>query len=179
MNNILLISEDYIKTNTNLTDNVDGKYVLPAIRNAQELYLSPIIGQCLYGKLLQLVADGTIAETENEPYKTLIDDYIMPYLAYQTIVNLIPEVSTKITNFGTVISNDEHLTNVATEDRALVMGQYQSYADGYLKKLQNYLKDNKDNYPELECGGCKDGAELNSAASTGLWLGGVRGKRIV
>ena len=52
MTNILLISEDYIKTNSNLNDNVWGDYLLPAIREAEDIGLQSILGSCLYAPVV-------------------------------------------------------------------------------------------------------------------------------
>lgn len=172
MTKILLISEDTIKTHSNLNDNVWGKSLTPAITTTQDIWLSQILGKSLYHRLLGLVEDGGIRNTQYQAYKVLLDDYVQNYLIYQTLVNLIPEISTKITNMGLVVSNDEHVQNVTQGERDLVMGQYQKYADAYCKMLQDFLKENRNDFPELDCE-----AELNSAADTGLWLGGVRGRK--
>ena len=106
-------------------------------------------------------------------YKELLDNYIANFLIYQTLANLIPEISTKITNMGLVVSNDEHVQNVTQGERDLVMGQYQKYADAYCKMMQDFLKENRDSFPELNCCGAPT---LDSSAETGLWLGGIRSK---
>lgn len=172
MTKILLISEDTIKTHSNLNDNVWGKSLTPAITTTQDIWLSQILGKSLYHRLLGLVEDGGIRNTQYQAYKVLLDDYVQNYLIYQTLVNLIPEISTKITNMGLVVSNDEHVQNVTQGERDLVMGQYQKYADAYCKMMQDFLKENRSDFPELNCE-----AELGSAADTGLWLGGVRGRK--
>ena len=107
-------------------------------------------------------------------YKELLDNYIANFLIYQTLANLIPEISTKITNMGLVTSNDEHVQNVTQGERDLVMGQYQKYADAYCKMMQDFLKENRDSFPELNCCGS---TTLDSSADTGLWLGGTRGRK--
>lgn len=172
MTKILLISEDTIKTHSNLNDNVWGKTLTPAITTTQDIWLSQILGKDLYHRLLELVESGGIRNAQFKAYKVLLDDYIQNYLIYQTLVNLIPEISTKITNMGLVVSNDEHVQNVTQGERDLVMGQYQKYADAYCKMMQDFLKENRKDFPELNCE-----AELDSAASSGLWLGGVRGRK--
>ena len=42
MTTILLISEDYVKTNSGLDNNVYGKFLMPAIKEAQEMGLQTI-----------------------------------------------------------------------------------------------------------------------------------------
>lgn len=179
MRNVLLVSEDTIKTYSGLNDNIFGKSLLPAIRESQEIGLQGIIGHCLYERLCSMVADGSIEEIENLPYKTLLDEYVSYYLIYQTIYDLIPIIGTKIGNIGVVVSNDEHVVNLSEDERDRVDTYYEYRADFYCKRLQEYLLNNKELYPELDecsCGQMK--ANLDSAASTGLWLGGYRSRKI-
>ena len=176
MTNILLISEDTLKTYSHLNDNIWGKSLTPAIITAQDIYLQKFLGSCLYKKVLELVENGGIRNKNYAMYKELLDDYIANFLIYQTLANLIPEISTKITNMGLVVSNDEHVQNVTQGERDLVMGQYQKYADAYCKMMQDFLKENRDSFPELNC--C-DEAELNSSASSQLFLGGRRGRKLL
>ena len=173
MTNILLISEDTLKTYSHLNDNIWGKSLTPAIITAQDIYLQKFLGSCLYKKVLELVQNGGIRNENYVMYKELLDNYIANFLIYQTLANLIPEISTKITNMGLVASNDEHVQNVTQGERDLVMGQYQKYADAYCKMMQDFLKENRDSFPELNCCGAPT---LDSSAETGLWLGGTRSK---
>ena len=174
MTNILLISEDTLKTYSHLNENIWGKSLTPAIITAQDIYLQKFLGSCLYKKVLELVKSGEIRNENYVMYKELLDDYITNFLIYQTLANLIPEISTKITNMGLVTSSDEHVQNVTQGERDLVMGQYQKYADAYCKMMQDFLKENRDSFPELNC--C-DAPNLNSSAECGLFLGGTRGRK--
>ena len=176
MTNILLISEDTLKTYSHLNDNVFGKSLTPAIITAQDIYLQKFLGSCLYKKVLELVENGGIRNENYAMYKELLDNYIANFLIYQTLANLIPEISTKITNMGLVTSSDEHVQNVTQGERDLVMGQYQKYADAYCKMMQDFLKENRDSFPELNCCGSPT---LDSSAETGLFLGGRRGSKLL
>lgn len=177
MTKILLISEDYIKTNSGLNDNVWGTYLGPAIREAQDIKLQQILGTTLYQSLLKMVENGAIRNDDFKPYKTLLDDFIQVYLMYQTISDLVPIIGVKLTNLGVVVSNDEHTTNLTQGERELVQTYYEQRAEFYGKRLQNYLIENRENYVELN--NCTDiKPTLNSVAETGLWLGGLRSKRL-
>lgn len=177
MAKVLLISEDKIKTLSGLDDNIWGKNLLPAVREAQEIGLQGIIGSCLYERLCSMVEDGSIMDNENIAYKTLLDNQIQYYLLYKVISDLIPIIGVKLGNIGVVISNDEHVQNLTEDERSRVDTYYEQKADWYTKRLQDFLKANKELFPELNCGCECDGnvkPNLESAASTGLWLGGYR-----
>lgn len=177
MAEILLSSEMFIKSVTNVSDNLSGKYILSSLREAQEVSLKNIVGESLLARMKELVSNGSIDYHENIMYKYLIDK-CQYYLAYMTIVEVVNKVTYKIGNAGLVKTTDENLT-VASKDEVIHQKDYyQSKADFYCFELQNYLLCHRADYPELDDCTCnKIRATLYSAASCGIFLGGARGKR--
>lgn len=177
MAEILLSSEVFIKSVTNISDNVAGKYILASLREAQEVGLKNIIGERLLEKLKSLVKDGKIDEHENIRYKYLLNK-CQYYLAYMTIVEMVYKVSYKIGNAGVVKTTDDNL-QVATFDEIIAQKEYyQSKADFHCMEVQNYILEDMVGYPEVDENLCrKIHATLHSAATCGFFLGGARGKR--
>lgn len=176
MNKILLVSEDFVKTNSALNDNLWGKFLLPAILEAQDINLQTYLGECLYKTILGMVADGSITASTNEVYKALLDDYIQPYLLYQVQANIIPTINVKLGNIGSVVSNDEHIATLSQGNIDLVQSDFQHKADFYVQRMLNFILNHSSEFNLDECA-CKElNAHLNSAASTGLWLGGLSGQ---
>lgn len=174
MIDILFISEKKIKEASTLNDNLWGKYLLPAIKSAQEINLMPILGEKLYDKLQILIYERKVEDEENINYKVLLDKFIAPYLTYQVLANLIPDISVKLSNAGTITTTDEHIQNLSKGDRDLLQEKYQNTADAYSYKLIDFLKNNSKDFPEIdECDFDKSGS------NTGIWLGGMRGKRVI
>ena len=189
---VLLTSEDTVKELTAISDNVESKYLLPAIREAQDVYLREIIGDQLMAKLQWCVDNnafrGAFApadfnddfETEgggNPQYKKLLGK-IQYYLAYKTVAELIPKVSYKVVNMGLVKTSDDNVQNATYNEIVLQRDYYVSRADYYCLMLQNFLLENKSDYPELSQQKANEiHATLKSAASCGIWLGGPRGKK--
>lgn len=173
MAEILLSSEAFVKSVSSISDNTAGKYILPSLREAQEIGLKGILGDPLLAKLKQLIKDGQL----DGVYKTLVDR-CQYYLAYKTIVEVANKVSYKIGNFGVAKSTDENL-QVATQDEiGKMMYYYQSKADAACLDLQNFLLEHRSDYPELtECACHKIESNLYSAASCGIFLGGARGRK--
>ena len=178
MQNILLISEDFVKSNSELTDNMYGKYLLPAIRTSQDLYLQPILGKTLYNTVIGMVADGSIVDPENAHFKELLDDYIQPYLLERVLADLVPVVSAKVANLGTVHSKDEYVENLSVTDAEKLQHLHIIKADSYCKRMQEYLLENSQMFPIDACTCNAMKSNLDSAASTGLWLGGYRAYRL-
>ena len=161
MKQILLINPDVVKSYSNLNDNLWEKYIRPAVSEAQSIELRTTLGDILYHQVLEMVGDGTITASTNTLYKTMLDEYIQPFLIYQTLVNLIPIISTKLVNLGTVVSNDEHLTNLSQPERELIQRHYVSRAAHYRMLLVNFLDNN---FPDCD--------RERSWDYCNIWLGG-------
>jgi len=174
MNKILLCSENFIKSATNISDNISGKLLSPAIYEAQDFDLRSILGDILTDKLISLVASGDIELPANEKYKILLDK-CQYFLAYTVVKNVCLLTAVKIDNAGLEQLSDEKMQPISIDDSYRIQHFYQMKADHFCKQIQNYLLDNKSLYPELtENSLHKIKYNLKSSATTGLWLGGVR-----
>lgn len=178
MAEILLSSEAFVKRVTSASDNLSGKYILPSLREAQEIGLRGILGDDLLAKIKDLRKEGTLETESGGVYKTLVD-HCQYYLAYMTIVEATNKVSYKVGNFGVTKTQDENLQVASQDEIAKMQYYYQSKADACCLALQNFLLEHRADYPELtECCCHKIESNLHSAASCGIFLGGARGKRL-
>ena len=177
MAEIILTSEKFVKSVTSVSDNIAGKYILPSLREAQEQGLKGILGDALLAKLKSLVANKEIDLESNAAYKILLDR-CQYYLAYAAIVEVTNKVSYKIGNFGVAKSSDENLQVASQDEIGKMQYYYQSKADAHCLDLQNFLLQNRSDYPELTENCCHTiESNLHSAASCGIFLGGARAKR--
>ena len=176
MTKVLLISEDYIKTNSALNDNLFGKYLTPSIMEAQDINLQAYLGECLYKTILGMVADNSITASTNEVYKALLDDYVQPYLLYQVQANIIPTINVKLGNIGSVVSNDEHISTLSQANIDLVQSDFQHKADFYAQRMLNFILNHSSEFNLDECACRSLRAHLDSSASTSIWLGGLSGQ---
>lgn len=173
---ILLSSESFIKSVSSISDNLSGKYILPSLREAQEIGLRGILGDALLDKLKTLIREENLDIEADGVYKILLDR-CQYYLAYMTIVEVTNKVSYKIGNFGVTKSNDENLQVASQDEIAKMQFYYQSKADACCLGLQKFLLDHRKDYPELtECCCDRIASNLKSAATCGIFLGGARGK---
>ena len=172
MTEYLLTSEDFIKSCTNISDNLSGKYLQSSIREAQEVVLRGILGDCLLDHCKQLMAAG---ELEGD-YADLVDR-CQYFLAWTVASDLGMRSSYKLTNFGLAKSNDENLSVATLDEIAANRGYYLAKADAQCYALQTWLLENRSLFPELrDCDCNRMRANLTSAASCGIYLGGARGK---
>ena len=174
MTDILLTSEQFVKDTTSISDNIAGKYLLPSIREAQEVDYRGIVGDALLEKLKADIAAGTLSGT----YLAAVQRS-QYFLAYTAVVKLSGKVSYKVTNFGVAKSDDENLKVVDPDELAHTRGEWQDAADSAALDLQNWLLENKADLPELTQHKCNQiAANLYSHATCGVFLGGARGKII-
>jgi len=173
---ILLTSEQFVKSATNVSDNLSGKFLLPSVREAQEINLRQILGDCLLDKLKSLVADDSIYGEGNEAYADLLN-HCQYYLAYKSIVDIIMKASYKIANAGLTKTSDENVQNASFDEIVRNQSYYQAKADSHCLMLQQWILNNKQAFPELKACDCaRIKSNLYSAATCGIWLGGARGK---
>ena len=178
MAEILLTSETFVKEASSISDNMAGKYLRSSIREAQEIYYRGIVGDGLLDRLKALVASGEITLETNAQYKALLDRS-QDFLANRAIVQLLAKIEAKVVNLGVVKTRDENVDNLSQDEVAKKQYYYQTNADSACLLLQNWLLENAAAFPELDECACRHiHANLRSAASCGLFLGGPRGKVI-
>lgn len=174
MEKILLVSGNFIKNVTNIDDNMPGKLIEPAIYEAQNEGLRGVLGDALVDRLEELVDNGDIDREGYEMYRKLLTK-CQYFLAYTAISNICMLTAVKVSPAGLEQVSDEHMEPLDMDDSFRLQSFYQKKADYLCHQLQNYVLNNKTAYPELkECDCRRMKANLFSAATTGLWLGGVR-----
>lgn len=176
MNNVLLTSPDFVRLNSNISDNVNSKVLTTAIREVQDDELQEIIGTILLEKLQNLVLTGDIEATENAKYKEVLDKAQM-FITYKVIAEVLLMVHSKIDNAGVLQTNDENMTNMTLDEVMTLKNHYDQKADHYCYLLQNYLMEHLSEIPELtEYQAWKIRSTLYTAANPSIFLGGARGR---
>lgn len=174
--NVLLIDPNFIRSTTNISNNLQDKYLHSAIRESVDCDLEEIYGTKLLEKVKKLVIDGEIQNDENKKYKELLDKSKY-FLTYSSISRVVVIASAKIDSMGVNTADDEHVDSLDLKEIFQLEKYYRNKADYYKKKLQLYLQENYKNLPELHnCNLYGIDSNTYSAASTGIFLGGARGK---
>lgn len=165
---VFFLSEQRLK-NDLLHDNVSGEYIRPAMITGQTVYLKEALGDSLYNTIEGMISEGSVLE----PYKTLLDDYIIPYLEFLVMAEITMNVSFKVRNLGVVTTNDVNATQTTMENTKYFQNYYQSKAEFYENRLRKYLTLHTDDFPEYKVCGCNDQI-TNPKGSTygGIYLGG-------
>ena len=170
MARVLLISEQTLKKNSVVNNNVDGMYILPAIEYAQDAGLQPLLGTKLYNKLMSLVENGDIMTSSD--YKFLLDEYITPYLINKVTADIQIPLAFKLRNQGVVQNTSENTYVPSLKDMQYVAQSYENKANFYGNRLSDYLKANRSKYPEYcSIDSCADMPSDSGAYKTGIYLG--------
>jgi len=145
---IYLISEQAIKDNTILNENVDPKLIAPAILESQDIHIQSLIGSGIYNKILSLIPSGAISLPANINYKTLLDSYLQPTLKYYVLSELVLPMTIKLMNKSVSTRSAENSSPISIDDMALVTESFKNKAEWYGQRMINYLKDNYTLFPE-------------------------------
>ena len=176
MKDILFTSADFIRSVTIVSDNLQDKYILSSIREAQDIEFQQVIGTRLYNRLKMMVEDESILFDFNVHYRELLDK-AQYFIAYQTLANLTVNSTFKINNVGVNTISDENVQSASLSDTFKLAKYYVDKADHYKMMLQNWLLKNKSYFPELLKSDISElSANVHSAASCNVFLGGARGK---
>lgn len=176
MRNTLLCSPDFIRLNSNISDNCNSKVIATGIREVQDDELQEILGQLLLNKLQELIENDTIDNPSNSIYKEVLDRSQM-FITYKVIARITVMYSFKIDNAGVFQSRDEYLDYVGIDDVLTLKNHYSQKADHYAYLLQNFLMEHLSEIPEItECQAWKIHSTLYSAANPSIFLGGDRGR---
>lgn len=138
---VAFISEQTIKENSIIETNVDAKIIANTILEVQDLELQPILGKDLYNSLAnEIVSASTIsAYTISASGKTLLDEYIQPFLIYGTLSYGFIPIHYKFTNKGLNRKNDENATTADSKELEYIRGNYQTKFDSYKQRLIKHL----------------------------------------
>lgn len=145
----LLISSQTIKAETLVNDNVDEMFIRDAIETAQEIHLKQLIGSKLVAKIESYIdAQGQWIVGSGQEYKTLLDDYIHPFLKRRVLADIIVPISFKIRNAGTVQNTAEYISQPSKNDVLYVQEHYANEANFYANRMSAFILRNIADYPE-------------------------------
>jgi hypothetical protein len=172
MARVFLISEQTVKKNSVINNNVDGLYLLPAIEYAQDAGLQPLLGSKLYNKLMDLVENSEITNPVNANYKLLLDEYIQPYLINKVTAEIQLPLAYKLRNQGVVQQTGENTYVPSLKDVQYVIQDYENKANFYGNRMSDYLHANISKYPEYcSVDSCADMPSNKNAYNTSIYLG--------
>ena len=155
------ITEQDLKDNTVIQNNLEAKLVEPFIKVAQDIHIVRILGTALATVMLadmSINVDG-ITEAATARFIDLLP-YVKDAHVYCTAAEATPFLAVRLTNKG-VNRRASEFTSPASEGEVTgIKINFANYGDYYNNKLECFLIDNVDTYPEFrqaeeDCDNCK------------------------
>jgi len=148
---IYFITENYLKTNTPITANVDVNDVTPYIATQAQLRVMPVLGTVFYNYLLTKYNNQTL----NNDEETLVA-YIQPVIAWRSAEDAVFGLTYQLKNKGLQTQFGDFSGSVTRSEVAFGMEHYAQKAAFFEQRLIKYLIANKGLYPEFTSDANKD-----------------------
>ena len=143
---LYFITENYLKTNTPITANVDVTDVTPYIATQAQLRVMPILGTYFFNYMLNVY--NTQAALPGSPEETLIK-FIQPIVAWRSAEDAVFGLTYQLKNKGLQTQNGDFSSSVSQREVAFGMDHYAQKAAFFEQRLIRYLIKNKNLFPEF------------------------------
>ncbi len=170
----LFISENFVKENSEIDENVDMKLINPTIWYCQKLYIEPALGTALYNDLIADVVAGSVTGDN----LTLVDDYIADALLYWVKHEIQVPLTYKFRNKSVSKNTDPNSQTVDFSEHKYLRDFYKPKAQEFTQRLKDYLCENSDLYPLYGTeNGIDEISPTESKPQVAVFLGGKLPKR--
>ena len=139
---LYFITENYLKTNTPITANVDVTDVTPYVATQAQLRIMPILGTVFFNHMLDVYNNQTASPDE----ETLIK-FIQPIVAWRSAEDAVFGLTYQLKNKGLQTQNGDFSSSVSQREVAFGMEHYAQKAAFFEERLIKYLIKNKKLFP--------------------------------
>jgi hypothetical protein len=160
MNDTTIITINDIKEVTSISNNIDVEQLEPFLMTSQDLHIRPILGDALMDAVISSVGTG------GTDYTTLVENYILKALAYASWHSAAPFLHMKTQKKGIVKQNSDNSDNIDINEFGIYSERIESTMTFYLRRLKEYLDDNKELYPLYSAS-----SQINPSNSSSIFLG--------
>jgi hypothetical protein len=144
MSTIYFVTEAYLKSTTNVGQNVDMQNVTPLIQTAADMWVRSILGTYFYNYLLT----GFNAQTLNADEIILVG-YIKPAVAWRTASDTVFNTSFQVKNKGVQTQSGDFSASPDFKSVSFIAHQTREKSEFYDNRLNEYLCENKALYPQF------------------------------
>jgi len=161
------ISTEYLKTTTHISTDIDPEKIQNSVRSVQDVYVQPELGTVLYNKCSSDIAASSLAGN----YATLVNTWVAPYLAWQTVADALPFWGVRIGNGGITRKSPEGATALDSSEVNSLAQKARQKAEFYKQRLIDYLCNHNELFPEYSTNTEEDITPRHSNHSSTIWLG--------
>ena len=130
-----IILPSVVKERMSLHDNVDDKLIYPEIKAVQDLYIMPLLGSTLFNKILNDIANNTLAGD----YKDLMDNYLIMAICNYVMSELPEGLNYQFWNKGVSQKTVDNATQPTMSEMYSIVAKYKSRAEHYVNRARMYL----------------------------------------
>lgn len=138
------ITENYLKANTPITQNVDSKDIIPFVKPASDMFIQNYLGSYFYVNLLA----SYNAQTLNSNETTLVA-IIQPIVAWRAAADAVYAMHYQLKNKGVQLQSGDQSSPAAQEEVVMLKRHYDQKAEFFEERLRKYLILNKDLFPDF------------------------------
>ena len=146
--NVLLISEQKLKDNTPINENVDSSELRFCIQMAQSIFLQESLGTNLYEHILGLVQNGDIDLPGNINYKELLNNFIQPMLIQYSYYYALDNFWVKFVNVGLQQYRSEQSNPIGQKEFIWMKNNARDSAQFLDNLLRRHLVFNTSKFPQ-------------------------------
>ncbi len=132
--NTYFVTENYIKSITALSANIDINSIMPFIGTYQDMYIADALGSNFYSYLLNAVSAQTLS-----PDETALVAKIQPALAWGAGYACLPSLTYKATAKGPQVQFGDNSGQITLEELTYLRNEYKSTSEFYMERLKNFL----------------------------------------
>ncbi|QDP63630.1 MAG: hypothetical protein Unbinned3987contig1001_6 [Prokaryotic dsDNA virus sp.] len=158
-NHVVFITRNRLIKDTPLSDTIDADIIMPVILLAQDKYIYPKLGDDLYNKLKNDIADGSL----EDDYKTLVENYIQKSLVQFAFAELLPVLRLKFSGHSVTQMNNEQGNGATYEELKPIMENAINMGEFYMKRMIDYISNKTDLFPEYSS---NTGGELSPSKTS-------------
>jgi hypothetical protein len=173
MKNVLLISEEVLKTYTAINENVQSDELRFCILQAQNIFIQESLGTNLFNYMLDIVGNNTIYDANNLNYKELLDTYIQPTLISYSYYLGLDNFAFKWMSVGLVQNRSEQGSPVDFKMFQYMKSTAKNQAEFNDNLLRRHLIFRSALYPQYFSGNINDGQlepEVNQPFKSSITL---------
>jgi len=139
---IYFVTEQFIKTKTHITQNVDAKDLAPYIEMSVKTYVQPILGYNFTNDLLTKFNAGTLSAEEDE-----LVEFIQYVTAFYSAYDAVPNLSFRISNKGIQSQSGDYSASESISAVEYIRNNILKFAKVYEGNMRAFLELNKNDFP--------------------------------
>ena len=140
---VLLVSEEKLKSFTSVNNNVSPLDLVPYVLQAQDIYLQNFIGATFYIQLKEQVLTNTVS-VEN---RFILDNYMGSALCNWALMQALPWLKYKVFNKSVLSPSSESAETITLEELNFLQEQCRGTAETYTKRMIEWMVLHPGDYP--------------------------------